>query len=60
VLVGEYLLGVNEPIEISFHLLSHDVHVLVVRHVRRLLNVDQFDDVLVIKELCKVIETRTY
>jgi hypothetical protein len=60
VLVGEYLLGVNEPIKISFHLLSHDVYVLVVRHVRRLLNVDQLDDVLVIKELCKVIEIRTY
>lgn len=50
VLVCQLLLAVNQPIQISFHLFSHDVHVLVVSDVRRLLDVNQLDDVFVVEE----------
>lgn len=51
VTVAQRLLRVDQTTKVCFHLFSHDVHVLIVSHVVWLLDVDQFDNVFVFKEL---------
>ena len=53
VLVGERLLRHDQAVQVSLHLLSHDVHVLVVRLMGRSQDVHKGNNVLVFKVLCR-------
>eukprot|EP00355_Strombidium_rassoulzadegani_P007892 CAMPEP_0168620054 /NCGR_PEP_ID=MMETSP0449_2-20121227/6929_1 /TAXON_ID=1082188 /ORGANISM="Strombidium rassoulzadegani, Strain ras09" /LENGTH=106 /DNA_ID=CAMNT_0008661027 /DNA_START=610 /DNA_END=930 /DNA_ORIENTATION=- len=51
VVVGQVLPRVDHSVHVGFHQVSDDVNVLVASLCRRLLNVYQSDDVLMVEEL---------
>lgn len=50
-LISKLLLRVDQFVKVSFHQLCDDVHVLITNFLRRLLDIEKSNDVLVIKEL---------
>ena len=51
VLIRQRLLRMYQTAQVCFHLLRHDVDVLVVGLMARFLDIDQFYDVLMLKKL---------
>ena len=52
-IISQILPRVNNSVHISFHEVRNDVNVLVAGHGRRLLHIDEADDILVVEEFCK-------
>jgi hypothetical protein len=51
VLVGQDLLRVDQPIQISLHLFGNDVDVLIIGNMWRLLDINKLDNILVVEKL---------